>query len=323
MSENAKKNHSGPSWTCPFCGKPGQRTKEHVWAQWLRLHSIAYVLWSEHYRGERKAMQWPKPVTRPDGTFDLEPTDGPPVSEFLATVTTPVCKSCNSGWMSQLEHRARDLLTPVFHDETTVLDQQAKSTLAAWAVKTFLAYSLATAGTELGGFSMSERKSVAKRERVPTSKWHVWMGFSPDSPDAHMGLGIERGGINEPGAPVPEKMPVNVANCWMAANGIVVLGHWWPEHAGDEAYNMMFPEEERGGLLQIWPASNLRHTWPDARIEPAQWQRQRQFLAWAMEHISMPDVGLTVAERQQAFDEFMAGASPEEVRQKWDRSREA
>src|SRR5665811_288369 len=57
--------HMTSQWTCPFCGKVGRRSKEHVWPQWLHDSPVAQeLLRSAH--GERISY----------GYSDLERTAG-------------------------------------------------------------------------------------------------------------------------------------------------------------------------------------------------------------------------------------------------------
>jgi hypothetical protein len=50
------------------------------------------------------------------------------------------CRSCNSGWMSQLEEHVRPVLEPLMHGRTRWLSPDDQRLLAFWATKTVLAF---------------------------------------------------------------------------------------------------------------------------------------------------------------------------------------
>lgn len=50
-----------------------------------------------------------------------------------------VCKTCNTGWMSQLEDTAKPILAPLVRGLSSKLSFEAKKTIATWSVKTMMA----------------------------------------------------------------------------------------------------------------------------------------------------------------------------------------
>lgn len=52
-----------------------------------------------------------------------------------------VCESCNNGWMSELEERARRYLVPMIQGEEDWFDPDAAQTVATWAAKTAVSIS--------------------------------------------------------------------------------------------------------------------------------------------------------------------------------------
>ena len=103
-------------WTCPICGEPGKRTREHVFARWLSdLFGVAshpITLYSS-----RGGKLWS--------------------ARGLDTVVS-VCATCNSGWMSELEVAFRAVYKDAILGYPRTLNGADLTTLAHWATKTAL-----------------------------------------------------------------------------------------------------------------------------------------------------------------------------------------
>lgn len=78
---------------------------------------------------------------RIEGKWTTNPTL--PAAKLVAHVERPghtvtkklrvVCRSCNSGWMGQIEEAAKPILTPLILGQTSVLDVIAQNRIATWA----------------------------------------------------------------------------------------------------------------------------------------------------------------------------------------------
>ncbi len=80
---------------CVFCGHEGKKTSEHVFPLWTRETVPPDV------RGESGY------IFR-DGSGHFQVVPGMPVA---ALEIKRVCAACNNGWMSDLERKAKVLLT--------------------------------------------------------------------------------------------------------------------------------------------------------------------------------------------------------------------
>lgn len=104
--------------TCIFC-RTGVVTREHVWPEWLAKEISARTkdLVYHAFRGNEDVVR------------DTPVLDG---------VVKRVCKSCNEGWMSDLETESKPILLPlVFGDKPNVqLSPNDQRVLATWALKT-------------------------------------------------------------------------------------------------------------------------------------------------------------------------------------------
>lgn len=122
---------------CIFCGNPltGQRSREHVFPRWLMR--------------EFDTLAQPFSVTWTDDA------DGSPrESRELVMgnlVAGRVCRTCNNGWMSQLEQAASGLLLDVATGRRPLagLDADERRLLSRWVAKTAFAARSAAPGPQL------------------------------------------------------------------------------------------------------------------------------------------------------------------------------
>lgn len=102
---------------CAFCGSRKSLTKEHVLPQWLKpIVPFEGKTGVEFATGERRTL---------------------PISPSERTAKA-FCRSCNTGWMNDLEGAAKPLLTPMILGERRPrkLKRLALQTIATWAAKT-------------------------------------------------------------------------------------------------------------------------------------------------------------------------------------------
>lgn len=108
---------------CLFC-KSTPLTKEHVLPQWLRKHYPKMSVVNEFTSNHK---QW---VTQP---FDL--------------TAKVVCKSCNEGWMADLEEKFRPIFDEMIVLNELVINKPKQSIIALWVQKTVLMLNQATPGS--------------------------------------------------------------------------------------------------------------------------------------------------------------------------------
>lgn len=103
---------------CIFCGgRP--LTGEHALPGWLRT-----------FAG----------LDYPDGRIELKRDDEVTHEKIAPAFTHKLrvaCKSCNTGWMHDLEEAVKTDLTAMVHDKPTTLTSLTARYLATWLVKTF------------------------------------------------------------------------------------------------------------------------------------------------------------------------------------------
>jgi hypothetical protein len=136
---------------CIFCDKPAG-SKEHVWPQWI--------------------------LTRKDlGAFRMQRGDGPDiVLNKTALVTRSVCRTCNNGWMSDLEVDVQPILTPIFDDKPVSLDPNQQHLTSTWVTK--MAFLLeSTKGRNARNAFYTKDEGIALRESRQTPQIsNIWIG---------------------------------------------------------------------------------------------------------------------------------------------------
>jgi hypothetical protein len=132
---------------CVFCGREGKMTSEHVFPLWTRRTVNPDVKGDSGYvfRG-------------PSGRFEVVP--GMPIA---ALQVKRVCATCNNGWMSGLERKAKPLLTRPIQGDPKIFRFVDVHTVANWAYKTCAMADLASTGV-LGPVSF---RWLGQRRRPP------------------------------------------------------------------------------------------------------------------------------------------------------------
>ncbi|MER6591389.1 hypothetical protein ABT214_05945 [Micromonospora purpureochromogenes] len=139
------------SGTCPYCGREGQMTDEHVWPRWVSK------LLREHF-----------------GTFDPRKSKGP-VSRETIKLLTRLCESCNGNWLDVLETDVKPILAPMIVPKAAYkdLNPSEQRLLAVWAYKTALMFDLADQhGPRVPAY---HHELLRIRREVPNNV-RVWIG---------------------------------------------------------------------------------------------------------------------------------------------------
>jgi hypothetical protein len=120
MTKGRAQPNSQPG--CIFCGgRP--LSKEHIWGQWVLEHVPRTT--NKYNFGKIVVGKNPK-----DTTEDSRVRTGDPLNANVRVV----CANCNSGWMSQIQERAKPHLIPLFKGQSVWLDMSAQAAIATWAI---------------------------------------------------------------------------------------------------------------------------------------------------------------------------------------------
>jgi hypothetical protein len=85
-----------------------------------------------------------------------------------------VCKSCNGGWMSNLETRSTPLIGPRMDDTSAFLDIGGQSTISEWAVKTAMVLDSTTMAVKPLFYTQAERDDMRLSSQIPPRTF-VWL----------------------------------------------------------------------------------------------------------------------------------------------------
>ena len=149
---------AGSTEPCLFCGGTGgKRTAEHVLPTWLsEVLPIA---------GRDLAL-----VRMADGGIAR-------AMPVLDVRIVDVCKTCNEGWMSELEVAFRSVLESAIRGGPIELDREGERIVALWSVKTWFLLNRALdylTVTPVNAGLADYRDLYDRREPVPT--FQIWIG---------------------------------------------------------------------------------------------------------------------------------------------------
>lgn len=150
-----------PARICVFCQATGSLSKEHILAKkWRKV------------LGNDVEGQFSEGWHAPRGDFGAQVPhvdNQPGQAAFSRTVNT-VCRSCNNGWMNDLEKWAETALLPLALGQEIEVDAEQLAALQAWVAKTAIILETADPGAKaftlpFTGVVMSN----AKDETAPPS----------------------------------------------------------------------------------------------------------------------------------------------------------
>lgn len=156
---------SKPRKLCIFCGGHSI-TKEHMWPDWLRN----YIPRTKTQFHSQKAI-----VFRASTQAKTTTHTGDPHSSRVRRV----CQSCNNGWMSELQTRAKPILVPLINGERCTLRRQNQLVLASWITMFTMVAEFRLRSDEYVAISESERNQF-KDTRRPLMNWKIWIGCIDD-----------------------------------------------------------------------------------------------------------------------------------------------
>jgi hypothetical protein len=106
---------------CIFCGRSGNKSKEHFYPDWLSefivtdgIHNTATTITQRGYAPKVLAAR-----SRRQG-------------HLITKKFRVVCESCNNGWMSQIESAVKPILVAGIHGVELNLDREQQRNLATW-----------------------------------------------------------------------------------------------------------------------------------------------------------------------------------------------
>lgn len=301
-------------WTCPFCGRPDQRSREHVWPRWLRQYP-AFEKLNDSYTGQRYRST-EQVVTRDSDDRYIEKS-GPSrhVNSFLPHVQVGVCEPCNTGWMSHMEEAVMALLDKMIQGERINLDHNAQILLAAWAAKCWYAYA-SEWDHQNRPFAEAEYEEL-RTVSEPPGRALIWLGFST-APLAYISEMVQPLFLTLPSTPTEHLVdaPPGAAGCYLAAHSVIFLAHWLPDDlATSGAWEEdIFDNRRREGLVRIWPPLTSLVSWPTPEITEGTLVDQVLFIDHLHQTLALPFRGLDQDQIERVAAEYLSGANPRDLR---------
>lgn len=146
--------------TCAYCGKSAKLTKEHIWGKW----STKYL--GPPIRGGAHLVR----LNTPEVKKGAQDGRGPSRSRTLRIA----CASCNSGWMKDVNDRAKPTLVRLAKGEWWDLSPYERQSIAAWATLFTMSY---------------EHADLATMATLPAERLKFSINHHPP---AHWSVGIAR-----------------------------------------------------------------------------------------------------------------------------------
>jgi hypothetical protein len=145
---------------CIFCGDDSQGlTSEHVWPQWISrlLKNRGYGLFTVD--GSRPGV--------PRRSF---------VGSVMPLTVRAVCRTCNSGWLSELEGIARPVLTRLICGESITLNLQDQLAVGVWITKIAMLSEHVDTLAERQFFTDRERRLMLEADELaPPYRSVIWL----------------------------------------------------------------------------------------------------------------------------------------------------
>lgn len=230
---------------CVFMGSPGHKggsriSKEHIFSQWM--HDL---------------------VEHPDQNWHIDQRGIPEKRPLLENRRAPgltihrtvrICKSCNEGWMRDVEDEARPTLTPIIVGRATQLSEDQQVTIAKWL--TMKAITAEYSDLKNVAVTTAERDEFFGT-RTPLAKWQIYIGHYRGedwkSRYHHYTYYLSEGGIHPPRG----SRPIN------AQLTILSYGNLFSFSVSNlRAGAFEFPDWFRQLMARIWPIKSPLVTMP-------------------------------------------------------------
>ena len=171
-----------------------------------------------------------------------------------------VCKTCNSGWMSQLENQCLPLVGSLAQDLSISLDSSQQSLLATWALKMAMVTDSTNKKTRDLFYEKEERDRMRSDQAIP-ERAKVWIGRASKNSFAAIGTDVW---IDMPNIRKVAKGSVSTIVVGRLVIQVLTI-HVLHDHlTSDAAIAAVQPKPGRwnDSLLSVWPVGSSSISWP-------------------------------------------------------------
>lgn len=221
--------------TCIFCGRKPV-TREHILPDWLNGTRNEVLRVRGEYSGGRAGSAPLSRTWETDKLFDLK--------------ARIVCGPCNSGWMSDIENKAKPFIEPMVLGKGVELTPDAQSLVALWtSLRVVTGY---YAFKHFRPLPDDWLASVRDDARAPENWTIVTTGYRGKR-DAHFQS-------TEIGVPAPSTGDTDAAELDHGVVTTILVGYLALKVFALRRFKMKEPGTD--AFLRIWPASSLIYRWP-------------------------------------------------------------
>lgn len=253
MSKKPKRIPNPPR-KCIFCGKGGI-SKEHIFAKWM----VPYL--------PKDAPNYSALDVVVHRTHETRKEKRENRSAYSGTIKL-VCKSCNNGWMSQLQTDAKPILLPLMNGKRSVLSRRDQKILAAWITMFIMVAEFRV--PDKVAIPPDARKRFKETRQLP-DHFAIWLGMYTREKwhgitvHSSIAVGTEKdgGGVRNPDGsarPNTHSTTVVIGKLYVHA-----LGSIFPEFARKQHL-------DKAGLpmARLWPIGLRPFKWAAADLTDAE-----------------------------------------------------
>lgn len=171
-----------------------------------------------------------------------------------------VCKPCNTGWMSQMQEKAKPYLVPMLRRQPIVHHRRAQTVLSAWV--TMMTMVAEHVYRDKIAIPQCDRDFL-RAHRKPPKHWRIWIGAHANQAFPLITHNVLE--FAEEGVEVPNRARADGQNTHSTT---ICIGEHLLFHAMSSipAYNLVRrwepPAQFRAYLDQIWPVRDTVIGWP-------------------------------------------------------------
>lgn len=86
-----------------------------------------------------------------------------------------VCKTCNEGWLSELENASRPFIGALMRDISMTLNPPEQFTMALWAIKTAIVWESVIHKVRTSRYTEEQRHALRSASKIPRHT-SIWLG---------------------------------------------------------------------------------------------------------------------------------------------------
>lgn len=187
----AKKKMIKPARKCIWCGG-GDLSKEHIWSEWT--HGIVPPVPG----GSHTRMTTIRSPANPTMLGHERATDKQGSTNTIRI--RAVCRSCNHGWMNDLETLVRPILGPLILAQPFAVNLSSAKIMARWATMKIMVAEHSQIDDVV---SLQAERDHLRLNREPPSTWTIWIAHHSGGPKWRGGYARTSNTMGLPGEPSP------------------------------------------------------------------------------------------------------------------------